>query len=49
MLGVFNFSFSSDSGYKAYKVHSVDELSNPFVSMYFGAAYMNWLSEYGGR
>ncbi|XXG74476.1 hypothetical protein AAC387_Pa07g3186 [Persea americana] len=39
----------NDSGYKAYKVHSVDDLSNPFVSMYFGAAYLNWLSEYGGR
>ncbi|XP_010260554.1 PREDICTED: uncharacterized protein LOC104599645 isoform X2 [Nelumbo nucifera] len=38
-----------DLGYKAYKVHSVEDLSNPFASMYFGAAYLSWLSEYEGR
>ncbi|XP_058096598.1 uncharacterized protein LOC131242152 isoform X2 [Magnolia sinica] len=38
-----------DLGYKAYKVTSVEDLSHPFISMYFGAAYLNWLSEYEGR
>ncbi|GAB2276347.1 hypothetical protein Dimus_011077, partial [Dionaea muscipula] len=36
-------------GYKAYKVESSEDLKRPFVSMYFGAAYMAWLSEYEGR
>ena len=36
-------------GYRAYKLESVDDLSNPFVSMYFGAAYVAWLAEYEGR
>ncbi|KAI5440763.1 hypothetical protein KIW84_010292 [Lathyrus oleraceus] len=36
-------------GFRAYKLESVDDLSNPFVSMYFGAAYVAWLSEYEGR
>ncbi|XP_042505901.1 uncharacterized protein LOC122082419 isoform X1 [Macadamia integrifolia] len=38
-----------DIGYKAYQVQSVEDLFNPFASMYFGAAYMAWLSQYGGR
>lgn len=38
-----------DVGYKAYMVESVDDLTKPFVSMYFGAAYFAWLSEYEGR
>ncbi|XP_043698786.1 uncharacterized protein LOC122649621 [Telopea speciosissima] len=38
-----------DIGYKAYKVESDEDLFNPFASMYFGAAYMDWLSTYGGR
>eukprot|EP00262_Sarcandra_glabra_P022449 TRINITY_DN994_c0_g1_i7.p1 TRINITY_DN994_c0_g1~~TRINITY_DN994_c0_g1_i7.p1 ORF type:complete len:213 (+),score=31.81 TRINITY_DN994_c0_g1_i7:82-639(+) len=38
-----------DKGYKAYKVTSVEDLSNPFLSMYFGAAYLACLSEYEGR
>ncbi|KAI3456664.1 hypothetical protein Pfo_013327 [Paulownia fortunei] len=38
-----------DGGYKGYMVESVEDLTKPFVSMYFGAAYMNWLSEYEGR
>lgn len=37
-----------DLDYKAYNVESVDDLTNPFASMYFGAAYLNWLSEYEG-
>ncbi|KAL5100645.1 hypothetical protein RYX36_004972 [Vicia faba] len=36
-------------GFRAYKLESVEDLSNPFVSMYFGAAYVAWLSEYEGR
>lgn len=38
-----------DLAYRAYRVDSVDDLFNPFVSMYFGAAYLAWLSEYEGR
>ncbi|EPS74207.1 hypothetical protein M569_00548, partial [Genlisea aurea] len=38
-----------DLGYRGYAVESVEDLSKPFVSMYFGAAYMKWLSEYEGR
>ncbi|KAL6998873.1 hypothetical protein U1Q18_000040 [Sarracenia purpurea var. burkii] len=38
-----------DLGYKAYIVDSVDDLTKPFVSMYFGAAYLDWLSQYEGR
>lgn len=36
-------------GYRAYKIDSVDDLTMPFVSMYFGAAYLAYLSEYEGR
>ena len=36
-------------GYRAYRVDSADDLTKPFVSMYFGAAYLVWLSEYEGR
>ncbi|KAJ3679290.1 hypothetical protein LUZ60_017301 [Juncus effusus] len=39
----------NDNGYKAYNVTSMEDLYNPFVSMYFGAAYLAWLSEYEGR
>uniref|UniRef100_A0A5B6YRF4 Transglycosylase SLT domain-containing protein n=1 Tax=Davidia involucrata TaxID=16924 RepID=A0A5B6YRF4_DAVIN len=38
-----------DLGYKAYKVESVEDLMKPFVSMYFGAAYLVSLSEHEGR
>ncbi|XP_073002147.1 uncharacterized protein [Typha latifolia] len=38
-----------DVGYRAYTVSSVEDLYNPFVSMYFGVAYLAWLSEYEGR
>ncbi|KAH6836667.1 hypothetical protein C2S53_005418 [Perilla frutescens var. hirtella] len=40
---------NKDLGYKGYSVDSVEDLTKPFVSMYFGAAYMTWLSEYEGR
>ncbi|GLU05034.1 hypothetical protein SLE2022_221590 [Rubroshorea leprosula] len=36
-------------GYRAYRVDYVEDLTKPFVSMYFGAAYYAWLSEYEGR
>ncbi|CAL5401090.1 unnamed protein product [Camellia sinensis] len=35
-------------GYKAYIVESVDDLTKPFVSLYFGATYLAWLSQYEG-
>ncbi|XP_059666725.1 uncharacterized protein LOC132312387 isoform X2 [Cornus florida] len=38
-----------DLGYKAYSVEKVEDLTRPFVSMYFGAAYLAWLSQYEGR
>ncbi|KAL0353384.1 UNVERIFIED_CONTAM: hypothetical protein Sangu_0919700 [Sesamum angustifolium] len=38
-----------DVGFKGYIVESVEDLTKPFVSVYFGAAYMTWLSEYEGR
>ncbi|CAN6230484.1 unnamed protein product [Urochloa humidicola] len=40
---------SRDCGYRAYTVISVDDLYNPFASMYFGASYLAWLSHYEGR
>ncbi|KAI4333275.1 hypothetical protein L6164_018107 [Bauhinia variegata] len=36
-------------GYRAYTLESVDDLNKPFMSMYFGAAYVAWLSKYEGR
>jgi hypothetical protein len=36
-------------GYRAYRLDSAGDLTKPFVSMYFGAAYLAWLSEYEGR
>ncbi|AQK60388.1 transglycosylase SLT domain containing protein expressed [Zea mays] len=38
-----------DCGYRAYTLISVDDLYNPFASMYFGASYLAWLSQYEGR
>ncbi|GMP92099.1 hypothetical protein CsSME_00042471 [Camellia sinensis var. sinensis] len=35
-----------DLGYKAYIVESVDDLTKHFVSLYFGAGYLAWLSQY---
>jgi len=37
-----------DMGYKAYKLRSREDLSNPFLAMYFGAAYVCWLTKYSG-
>ncbi|XWS27609.1 hypothetical protein CRYUN_Cryun26dG0131400 [Craigia yunnanensis] len=43
------FWLYTEVGYRAYRVDYVDDLTKPFVSMYFGAAYLSWLSEYEGR
>ncbi|WCJ37136.1 hypothetical protein M5689_018291 [Euphorbia peplus] len=43
------FWLYTELGYRAYRVDSVDDLQNPFVSMYFGAAYLAYLSVYEGR
>ncbi|PQQ13637.1 uncharacterized protein Pyn_28106 [Prunus yedoensis var. nudiflora] len=53
--GIMGIDYSTASwlykemGFKAYTIHSADDLSMPFVSMYFGAAYLVWLVEYEGR
>ncbi|MED6199839.1 hypothetical protein PIB30_079637 [Stylosanthes scabra] len=53
--GIMGISYSTaywiymQLGYRAYKLESPEDLYNPFVSMYFGAAYVTWLSEYEGR
>ncbi|XP_078433732.1 transglycosylase isoform X3 [Wolffia australiana] len=39
----------NDLGYKGYKVRSVEDLYNPFTSIYFGASYLAWLSTNEGR
>ncbi|KAL5731354.1 hypothetical protein ACHQM5_004092 [Ranunculus cassubicifolius] len=39
----------NDLGYKAYIIKAEEDLYNPFVSMYFAAAYLVWLSQYEGR
>ncbi|KAG6759971.1 hypothetical protein POTOM_036468 [Populus tomentosa] len=36
-------------GHRAYRLDFAGDLTKPFVSMYFGAAYLAWLSEYEGR
>ncbi|KAG4991095.1 hypothetical protein JHK87_024552 [Glycine soja] len=47
---VFNvLLFCKELGDRAYRLESIDHLDNPFVSMYFGVAYVAWLSEYEGR
>ncbi|KAI5061190.1 hypothetical protein GOP47_0023695 [Adiantum capillus-veneris] len=53
--GLLNLSLSTalwlhnSLGYKAYSIHVVEDLYRPFVSMYFAASYMSWLSTYEGR
>lgn len=37
-----------DIGNRDFDKPSLDDLLNPEVSMYFGAAYVNWLRNYGG-
>lgn len=36
-------------GYTTFGVPSRDDLFGPQASIYFGAAYLDWLSHYGGR
>ncbi|KAL2331011.1 hypothetical protein Fmac_018592 [Flemingia macrophylla] len=54
-LGIMGIDYSTayrlylEMGYRNYRLESADDLNNPFVSMYFGAAYVAWLSEYDGR
>eukprot|EP00850_Spirogloea_muscicola_P015478 SM000118S25621 [mRNA] locus=s118:333197:336407:- [translate_table: standard] len=41
---------SRDMGYRAYTVDWANKmLYQPFVAVYFGAAYLNWLSTYAGK
>lgn len=53
--GILHLSFPTAQwlyntlGYKAYSIHSVEDLHRPFVSMYFAASYMSWLSTCEGR
>lgn len=35
-------------GYTAYRGKTVEHLGRPFTSMYFGAAYVDYMSHYGG-
>lgn len=54
-VGIMGMDYSTafwlymELGFRAYKVDSVEDLTKPFVSMYFGTAYFIWLSEYEGR
>ncbi|KAL9412539.1 hypothetical protein AB3S75_046047 [Citrus x aurantiifolia] len=54
-IGLMGIDYSTafwiymELGYRAYKVDSADDLTKPFVSMYFGAAYLSYLSEYEGK
>eukprot|EP00249_Psilotum_nudum_P014892 c25054_g1_i1 orf=344-1603(-) len=53
--GIMQISFQtaqwlySDLGCRSYDLKSVEDLSKPFVSMYFAAGYICWLSNYEGR
>ncbi|BBN19609.1 hypothetical protein MPTK1_8g12060 [Marchantia polymorpha subsp. ruderalis] len=38
-----------DMGYKSYRLKVTEDLFKPFVSMYFGAAYVCFLSNHGNR
>lgn len=40
---------AEDLGYTAYGLPSNDDLLSPEVSIYFGAAYVQWLSTYRGE
>ncbi|OMO78498.1 Lytic transglycosylase-like, catalytic, partial [Corchorus capsularis] len=43
------FWLYAEVGNRAYRVDYEKDLTKPFVSLYFGAAYLAWLSEYKGR
>lgn len=53
--GLLNLSLSTalwlhnSLGYKAYSINVAEDLYRPFVSMYFAASYMSWLSTFEGR
>lgn len=53
--GIFHIALSTAQwlhdtvGYKAYRAHSVEDLSKPFLSTYFAACYVSWLLVYEGR
>jgi soluble lytic murein transglycosylase-like protein len=40
---------AEEMGYNAYGVPSNQDLINPEISIYFGAAYIHWLSTYKGQ
>eukprot|EP00899_Mesostigma_viride_P014269 jgi/Mesvir1/22843/Mv25123-RA.2 len=40
---------ATDMGYVAFGVPTLEALMDPWISLYFGAAYLDWLSHYGGR
>ena len=47
---VHMFSFCREMGYRAYEIEGASALLyRPFVSVYFGAAYLKWLSTYDGK
>ncbi|KAG6758089.1 hypothetical protein POTOM_038423 [Populus tomentosa] len=54
-IGLMGIDYSTafwlymELGHRAYRLDSAGDLTKPFVSMYFGAAYLAWLSEYEGR
>ncbi|KAH7557855.1 hypothetical protein ACOSP7_027766 [Xanthoceras sorbifolium] len=54
-IGIMGLDYSlafwiyMELGYRAYKLEYVEDLTKPFVSIYFATAYLAWLSEYEGR
>jgi len=40
---------ATDMGYTKHGIPDMSDLIEPEVSMYFGAAYVNWLSNYSGQ
>ncbi|KAJ4705778.1 Transglycosylase SLT domain [Melia azedarach] len=54
-IGLMGIDYSTafwiymELGYRGYKIECEEDLTKPFVSMYFGAAYLAYLSEYEGR
>ncbi|XP_039027934.1 uncharacterized protein LOC120161792 [Hibiscus syriacus] len=43
-----SFRLYTELGFRDYPVDYVEDLTKPFVSMYFGTAYFSWLSMYEG-
>ncbi|KAL1104690.1 hypothetical protein V6Z11_D04G082900 [Gossypium hirsutum] len=42
------FRLYTEVGFRDYPIDYEEDLTKPFVSMYFGAAYFAWLSMYEG-